>query len=141
MPSMIGFHGEGWYASSMDTTQAVTALSALAQASRLAIFRRLVVAGKTGMAAGKIGQELNVPPATLSFHLKELARAGLIESTQEGKFVYYRANFAQMNALIGFLGEHCCEGDSCELQMPGASVDSSTGSSSACRTVPGSCVG
>ncbi|WP_020206785.1 MULTISPECIES: ArsR/SmtB family transcription factor [Cupriavidus] len=94
----------------MKIETAVAALAALAQDSRLKIFRLLVQAGHDGVNAGRIGQELGVPPATLSFHLKELVHAGLIKSTQDGRFVIYRAQFDQMNELIGFLVEHCCEG-------------------------------
>ena len=95
----------------MKNETAVTALAALAQQSRLGIFRLLVQAGHTGMPAGGIGEKLGLPPATLSFHLKELVHAGLIASRQEGRYVIYQAQFQQMNALIGFLTEHCCEGD------------------------------
>ncbi|AGW88761.1 MULTISPECIES: ArsR/SmtB family transcription factor [Cupriavidus] len=94
----------------MKNETAVAALAALAQDSRLAIFRLLVQAGLEGVSAGRIGEALGVPPATLSFHLKELVHAGLIKSTQEGKFVIYRAQFDKMNELIAFLMEHCCEG-------------------------------
>ena len=98
----------------METKQAVQALSALAQESRLAIFRLLVQAGPTGMAAGAIGEELDLPPATLSFHLAGLTRAGLAQSRQEGRFVIYSADYAAMNALVGFLTENCCQGATCE---------------------------
>ncbi|MGY2488189.1 ArsR/SmtB family transcription factor [Cupriavidus sp. CP313] len=94
----------------MKNENAVAALAALAQDSRLAIFRLLVQAGLDGVSAGRIREALGVPPATLSFHLKELVHAGLIKNTQEGKFVIYRAQFDKMNELIAFLMEHCCEG-------------------------------
>jgi len=98
----------------METTQAVQALSALAQESRLAIFRLLVQAGPGGLAAGAIGEKLDLPPATLSFHLAGLTRAGLAQSRQDGRFVIYSADFAAMNSLVGFLTENCCQGASCE---------------------------
>lgn len=93
--------------------QALDALSALAQESRLNIFRRLVEAGPAGLPAGRIGQELDLPPATLSFHLAHLARAGLARSRQEGRFVIYCADFDSMNALVGYLTENCCGGRGC----------------------------
>jgi len=101
----------------MNTDRALAALAALAQASRLAIYRLLVVAGEPGLAAGKIGAELGLPPATLSFHLKELAHAELVIATQVGKFVYYRADYARMKQLMGYLTEHCCadSGGACEV--------------------------
>lgn len=95
----------------MKNETAVAALAALAQDSRLAIFRLLVRAGLDGVSAGRIREALGVPPATLSFHLKELLHAGLVKNTQEGRFVIYRAQFDQMNELIAFLTEHCCEGN------------------------------
>ena len=97
----------------METNQAVAALSALAQSSRLSIFRLLVQAGAEGMAAGSIGEALELPPATLSFHLAGLTRAGLAKSRQDGRFVIYTADFAAMNALVGYLTENCCGGVSC----------------------------
>ena len=97
----------------METKQAIQALSALAQPSRLAIFRLLVQAGPAGIAAGRIGEALNRPPATLSFHLAGLARAGLLQSRQEGRYVIYSASFNSMNALVGYLTENCCRGASC----------------------------
>ncbi|SMF55811.1 transcriptional regulator, ArsR family [Pseudogulbenkiania subflava DSM 22618] len=83
-------------------------LSALAQESRLAIFRLLVEAGPAGRSAGQVAEVLAIAPATLSFHLKELARAGLIEGRQDGRYVIYSACFAEMTALIAYLSENCC---------------------------------
>lgn len=98
----------------METTQAIQVLSALAQESRLAIFRLLVQKGPEGMAAGAIGEKLDLPPATLSFHLAGLARAGLAHSRPDGRFILYSANFENMNALVGFLTEKCCGGRPCK---------------------------
>jgi DNA-binding transcriptional ArsR family regulator len=98
----------------METKQVVQTLSALAQESRLAIFRLLVQAGPGGLAAGAIGEKLGLPPATLSFHLAGLTRAGLAQSRQEGRFVIYNADYAAMNALVGFLTDNCCQGAACE---------------------------
>ena len=98
----------------METTQALQSLAALAQESRLSIFRLLVQAGPVGMPAGAIGEKLELPPATLSFHLAGLTRAGLAQSRQEGRFVIYSADYAAMNALVGFLTDNCCQGAKCE---------------------------
>ena len=98
----------------METKKALQSLSALAQESRLSIFRLLVQAGPAGMAAGSIGEALDLPPATLSFHLAGLTRAGLAASRQEGRFVIYSADFASMNALVTYLTENCCQGAACE---------------------------
>jgi ArsR family transcriptional regulator, arsenate/arsenite/antimonite-responsive transcriptional repressor len=98
----------------METKQAVTALAALAHQSRLSIFRLLVEAGPDGMAAGAIGDKLKLAPATLSFHLANLAQAGLVSNRQEGRFVIYSTDFANMNALVAFLTENCCGGRSCK---------------------------
>ncbi|MBI4693910.1 MAG: helix-turn-helix transcriptional regulator [Gammaproteobacteria bacterium] len=95
----------------METKYVVAALGALAQATRLEIYRRLVVAGAQGLAVGQIAEYVATAPATLSFHLKELVHAGLIEPRQEGRFIYYCANYATMNELLGFLTENCCAGD------------------------------
>jgi len=97
----------------METKEAVQSLGALAQDSRLAIFRLLVQAGPAGLAAGSIGETLELPPATLSFHLAALTRAGLATSRQDGRFVIYTANFQNMNRLVGYLTENCCGGESC----------------------------
>jgi ArsR family transcriptional regulator, arsenate/arsenite/antimonite-responsive transcriptional repressor len=94
----------------VETKTAVAALAALAQETRLSIFRALVVAGREGMAAGRIGEALEVPAATLSFHLKELSRAGLAIARQDGRFIYYSVDFEQMAALMRFLTENCCAG-------------------------------
>ena len=97
----------------METKAAVTALAALAQDSRLAIFRSLVQAGPSGLAAGKVGELTGIAPSSLSFHLKELAHADMVDAQQAGRFVIYTANFATMNALLGFLTENCCGGNPC----------------------------
>jgi DNA-binding transcriptional ArsR family regulator len=97
----------------MDNKDAVQALAALAQESRLAAFRLLVQAGPDGLAASRIAEALDMPPSSLSFHLKELTHAGLIAPRQEGRFLIYAARFDAMNALLGFLTENCCCGRSC----------------------------
>ena len=97
----------------MQTATAIASLAALAQESRLAIFRLLVEAGPTGLSVGEIGAELKVAPATLSFHLKELANAGLVASRQEGRFIFYTAAFDRMNDLVAYLTENCCSRDGC----------------------------
>ncbi len=93
---------------------AVDALAALAQESRLAAFRLLVQAGKAGLAAGALGEKLGIPPATLSFHLKELTHARLVKSRAAGRYVIYTANYAEMDRLIAYLTEHCCAGDAAQ---------------------------
>lgn len=94
----------------MEINTAVTALAALAQTTRLSIFRLLVEAGPEGVSAGRIGENLEVPPATLSFHLKELSRAGLVSSRQEKQFIYYAVDFERMAELMTFLTQNCCQG-------------------------------
>lgn len=95
----------------MKATAAVAALAALAQETRLAAFRLLVRQGESGLAAGEIAEALGIAPATLSFHLKELARAGLVHARQQGRFVYYAADFDAMDRLLGFLTANCCAAD------------------------------
>ena len=95
----------------MKIIKAVEALSALAQESRLSIFRLLVQAGKEGVPAGVLGEQLGIPAATLSFHLKELSHAKLIKSRAEGRYVIYSACFSEMDKLIAYLTENCCAGD------------------------------
>lgn len=97
----------------MEITQAVNALAALAHQTRLSIFRLLVEAGPDGLAAGVIGETLKIPPATLSFHLANLAHAALVQNRQEGRFVIYSTDFANMNALVGYLTENCCARSAC----------------------------
>lgn len=97
----------------METKSVIDALAALAQESRLAVFRLLVQAGPSGMAASKIAEQLNIPPSSLSFHLKELTHAQLVTQTKAGRSLIYSANFAVMNRLIGFMTENCCGGNVC----------------------------
>jgi ArsR family transcriptional regulator, arsenate/arsenite/antimonite-responsive transcriptional repressor len=97
----------------MEILQVVDALSALAQETRLRVYRLLVEAGPEGLPAGRIGEVLELPAPTLSFHLAHLARAGLARGRQEGRFVIYTANFQNMNALVGYLTENCCGGRAC----------------------------
>jgi DNA-binding transcriptional ArsR family regulator len=94
----------------MEIKTAVAALGALAQETRLAIFRLLVEAGPGGVAAGRIGETLEVPGATLSFHLKELTRAGLVLPRQEKQFIYYAVDFGRMAELMTYLTQNCCQG-------------------------------
>lgn len=97
----------------MEAKQVVAAMAALAQDSRLAIFRHLVQTGPQSCAASKISEALGIAPSSLSFHLKELSHAGLIDARQDGRFVFYSANFGAMNELLAFLTENCCGGESC----------------------------
>ena len=97
----------------MQTKNALAALSAIAQESRLAVFRLLIEAGPQGLAASHIAERLGIAPSSLSFHLKELNHAQLLDSRQDGRFVIYAANFATMQALIAFLTENCCGGQPC----------------------------
>ncbi|GLR26940.1 ArsR/SmtB family transcription factor [Limnobacter litoralis] len=97
----------------MEIKETVKQLSALAQESRLRIFRALVVKGPEGMTPGQLVDQLGYPPATLSFHLRGLLQAGLVTQTRESRHLYYSADFKQMNALVNFLTENCCSGQSC----------------------------
>jgi DNA-binding transcriptional ArsR family regulator len=96
----------------------VIALSALAQPTRLAIYRLLVTCGPDGMAAGQLADKLSVSPANISFHFKTLNHAGLIGSRQDGRFVYYAANFTVMNDMLSYLTENCCAGNPDECAVP-----------------------
>ncbi len=97
----------------MKTKQAITALAALAQDSRLAVFRLLVQAGPAGLAASKIGEALDIAPSSLSFHLKELSHAGMVTHTKIGRSLIYAANFKTMTGLVSFLTDNCCGGNPC----------------------------
>lgn len=104
----------------MTTPSAVEALGALAQENRLALFRLLLQAGDSGLAAGSIAQALGVPNSSLSFHLAHLTRAGLIRKRRDGRSLIYTADYEAMNALVGFLMENCCGGAAC---APAAEAD------------------
>jgi arsenate reductase len=97
----------------MNEAQAIKALAALAQGTRLAIFRRLVVAGLDGMRPSELAEGLNVLPSSLSFHLKELLHADLVGQEREGKGLIYRAHLPHMNQLLAYLTDNCCQGQSC----------------------------
>jgi DNA-binding transcriptional ArsR family regulator len=96
----------------------VTALAALAQPLRLKVFRALVVAGPRGLTPGAMSDGAGVPPATLSFHLKELMSAGLATQQRDGRFLIYRADFERMNGLLAYLTENCCQGQDCRTPAP-----------------------
>lgn len=97
----------------MEKQDVIAALAALAQETRLDVFRRLVRAGPAGIAAGALADELGVAPATLSFHLKELRNARLVTSEREGRTIRYAPDFAAIGAVVAYLGEHCCQDSDC----------------------------
>ena len=97
----------------MDEQSAVTSLAALAQGMRLRIFRALVGAGPQGLTPGALAATLDVPSSTLSFHLKELMHAGMVSQERDGRHIIYRAEFARMDGLLGFLTAQCCQGQAC----------------------------
>ena len=102
----------------VDEGDAVKALAALAQVQRLRAFRSLIAAGPEGMTPGAMAEQLGIAPSGLSFHLKELAHAGLVSAQPRGRNLIYRANFDRMNALLAYLTEHCCQGEPCEVIPP-----------------------
>lgn len=106
----------------MEEYDAIKALAALAQASRLAVFRLLVQAGPDGLPAGQIAERLDMPNPTLSFHLKELAAAGLVRGRQQSRFMIYSADLERVSAVVSFLTDHCCGGRP-ELCRPAAQTD------------------
>ena len=105
----------------MESEEVVKALGALAHPVRLQLFRALVVCGAAGMTPGVMQEGLGIPAATLSFHLKELATAGLVTSERASRNLIYRAAFGRMDALLGYLTDNCCGGKACEV-TPGASA-------------------
>ena len=115
----------------MDTKTAVPALAALAQASRLSVFRWLVELGPEGACPGDIAEKLELPAATLSFHLKALQHAGLIDAVRTGRNIRYRANFTAMRELVDFLSQNCCGGDpsKCAPKVASATTASRRGTS------------
>lgn len=107
----------------MEEKTAIAALAALAQPMRLRIFRALVGAGPQGMTPGALSAMLDVPASTLSFHLKELTRAGLVTQERESRNLIYRPSIARMNDLLGYLTAHCCQGAACEIAVaPGCAT-------------------
>ncbi len=104
----------------MEPTEIVTALGALAHETRLAAFRLLVQAGAGGLNPGFMAEQLQIAPSPLSFHLKELTRAGLIGARPDGRKIHYTANFDTMNALVGYLTENCCGGVPCAVDAEAA---------------------
>jgi ArsR family transcriptional regulator len=99
----------------VDEAGAIGALAALAQVQRLRAFRSLIAAGPEGLTPGAMAEQLGIAPSGLSFHLKELAHAGLVRAQPRGRNLIYRANFARMNGLLAYLTEHCCQGELCEV--------------------------
>ncbi|MDO8903800.1 helix-turn-helix transcriptional regulator [Hydrogenophaga sp.] len=106
----------------MDEAQAVKSLGALAQDTRLRIFRALVAQGPQGLTPGELTASLDVASTALSFHLKELSHAGLVSQERNGRHLIYRAEFAAMNDLLQFLTAHCCQGEPCEVTTGSTAV-------------------
>lgn len=104
----------------IDEVAVVKALAALAQAQRLRTFRALVVAGPEGLTPGAMANQLGASNSGLSFHLKELAHCGLVSCEPRGRNLIYRADFDQMNALLAYLTQHCCQGSECAVAKPSA---------------------
>lgn len=102
----------------MKSVLVVKALAALAQSTRLEVYRILVAAGPGGVSAGHLAEKLGIAPASLSFHFKTLSHAGLIESRQDGRFVFYSANFEVMNGMVDYLTENCCGGNTEACKTP-----------------------
>ncbi len=100
----------------MESNEVVQALAALAHPLRLEVFRALVVAGRSGLTPGVIQAALDVPPATLSFHLKELSNSGLVTQERASRHLIYRAAYDNMNALLGYLSANCCQGVACAVK-------------------------
>ena len=107
----------------MEEEKVIRALAALGQPHRLKVFRALVVAGEEGLTPGTISEALALPAATLSFHLKELAAAGLVTQERASRHLIYRADYASMNELLGYLTENCCQGQQCLAPVAGEACD------------------
>ena len=110
----------------MEEKDVVKSLAALAQPLRLRVFRALVVAGPAGLTPGGLAMALDIAATTLSFHLKELSHAGLISQQREGRNLIYRASYDQMNALLSYLTDHCCQGSACAVVAEVSSSCSTT---------------
>ena len=106
----------------MEETDVIRSLTALAHPVRLQIFRALVVTGKAGLTPGTIADALQMPATTLSFHLKELANAGLVTQERSSRNLIYRAEYARMNEVLGYLTENCCQGAGCEVERTAAAT-------------------
>lgn len=102
----------------MQSDQVITALGALAQEHRLAVFRLLVQAGPGGLAAGALAETIGISPSAMSFHLTQLCHAGLIAQRREGRSIIYSANYEAMTALLGYLTDNCCAGEDCGFVAP-----------------------
>jgi ArsR family transcriptional regulator, arsenate/arsenite/antimonite-responsive transcriptional repressor len=105
----------------MEESEVVKSLAALAQPIRLQVFRALVVTGRAGLTPGAMAEGLGIPGSALSFHLKELANAGLVTQERASRNIIYRAAFGRMNALLAYLSENCCQGAECALDATAAS--------------------
>jgi ArsR family transcriptional regulator len=112
----------------LDAKNAVISLGALANTSRLAVFRLLVQAGPEGLPATRIAESLDIPPSSLSFHLKELAHAAMVTQTREGRSLIYAADFGAMNGLLAFLTENCCGGNPCAPACAPACIEAGAAS-------------
>jgi len=97
----------------MEENTVVKSLAALAQPVRLRVFRALAVVGPAGLPPGTLMDRLQVPSTSLSFHLKELVNSGLVSQERDGRYLIYRATFDQVNALLGYLTQNCCQGQAC----------------------------
>ena len=119
----------------MEKMEAIAALAALAQESRLDVFRLLVQAGPDGLPAGRIGERLGLPSATLSFHLNQLRHAGLVSFRREGRSLIYAAAYGTMNGLVAYLAENCCRGEpaGCGVGAREVSIPVDAKEGSACR--------
>lgn len=106
----------------MEMKSTVRALAAIAHESRLEAYRYLVQAGPAGLPAGRLAELMKIPPSSLSFHLKELVYAGLLSSRQEGRFVFYSAEYEAMNSLLAYLTDNCCGGSPCTPISIGACI-------------------